>query len=544
MLVDQAVRAAPVVPSSRERRAGSAVTACVLAMHGLRAFVRNPLALFFTLAMPAGFLLIVSAIFGNEVVEFRGGVRLAQYYTPAMAVFGAVEAAFCTLAVDLAVLRERRVFQRLRGTPVPSWAALAGRVAATVVVAGLAALLVVLVGVTVLDVEIVWPSAPAAVATLAVGIACFAALGLAAVAVVRGSGAAQALTNGILLPVAFISDVFTLTPHMPVWLERIGSVLPLKHFAHALGDAFDPDLAGAAFAPGHLAVLAGWGLAGAMFAAWRLRWDLAGRARHVPGEPAVARTREPRVLVRDRLHVLRAQTWYAFTGLRRDPASTFFSVVFPVLLLVLFPALMTSSPPERVEAVRLMLPGLAAYGIAIVGYATMPATVAEARERGVLKRLRGTPVPAWSYAAGRFVAVLLMSSITLVLLGVTAAVMGVRIPLNRVVDGVLVVLVSTACFAALGLALLTVVRRAQAAIAVSLGTLLPVAFFSGVFVVGADLPRTLEVAGNVLPLKHAAQALAWAVRPERSAYPWLDLAVLGAWLVVGAVAARRLSWES
>ncbi|MGC1213476.1 MAG: ABC transporter permease [Micromonospora sp.] len=548
-----ATEALQVPPARAVKRLGVVGLVATLTGQGLRSFSRNPIALFFTLAMPLFFLAIIGALFGDVRVGPNGDVRLAEFFTPAMAVFGAVEAAFCVLAVDTALLRERGILLRMRGTPAPPWVILAGRIGAAAVVAMVSAVVVVATGVILYGVRVSWRSLPAAFATLLLGVACFAALGLAVLAVVRTSVAAQALTNGILIPLAFISDVFAMNTSMPVWLEYLGSALPLKHFATAFAQTVGPSASGTGLPADHLAVLAAWGI-GASLVAWRwFAWEPRGCGGAVAGAVAAPErgTAKPLHTVRLRRPSpwtsVRIQARYALTGLIRDATAVFFTVIFPVLLVALMPALTTGGAGQRTEAARLLLPGMSAYGIAVAAYVILPSGVAEARERGALRRLRGTPMPPWAYLAGRVTAALLVAAATILGAAAVAVVgYGVRIEIGRLPATLTAFAVSVGCFAALGFAVLTLARRSQAITALTLGTLLPLAFISDVFVIGADLPRTLDVLGDILPLKHAAHALGEALSSASTGagFAWGDLAVLTAWGVAGMLVARRMSWQA
>ncbi|TNH30263.1 hypothetical protein FHG89_08400 [Micromonospora orduensis] len=542
------------LPAARAgQRLGAPGLVATLTGQGLRSFSRNPTAVFFTLAMPLFFLAIIGALFGDVRVGPGGDVRLAQFFAPAMAVFGAVEAAFCVLAVDTALLRERGILLRMRGTPAPPWAILVGRIGAAAVVAMVSAAVVVTAGVALYGVRVNWRSLPAAFATLLLGVACFAALGLAVVTVVRTSVAAQAFTNGVLIPLAFISDIFAMSTSMPVWLERLGSALPLKHFATAFAHSIDPSASGAGLPADHLAVLAGWGI-GATLIAWRwLAWEPRGSGGAVAG--GVAAPERGRVKPLRAVRVRRPSPWtsvriqagYALTGLIRDATAVFFTVIFPMLLVALMPVLTAGGADQRTEVARLMLPAMSAYGIAVAAYVTLPSGVAEARERGALRRLRGTPMPPWAYLAGRVAAALLVAAATVLGAAAVAVVgYGVRIEAGRLPAALVAIAVSVGCFAALGFAVLALVRRSQAITALTLGTLLPLSFFSDVFVIGADLPKALDVLGDIFPLKHAVHALAESLSAASTGagFAWGDLAVLAAWSVAGMLVARRMSWRA
>ena len=172
------------------------------------AFVRTPIAAFFTLVFPLVVLLLVGTLVGNAVLESRSGVRIAQFFTPAIAAYAAATAAYTSLAIGLSIDREKGVLRRQRALPIPTAALLGGRVGAGVVSGTAAVVLMVVAGVLFLDVRIVWAKLPAAVLALVVGIGCFAALGFAVSSIARTSAATQAITNGTLVPLAFVSDVF------------------------------------------------------------------------------------------------------------------------------------------------------------------------------------------------------------------------------------------------------------------------------------------------------------------------------------------------
>lgn len=177
----------------------------------------------------------------------------------------------------------------------------------------------------------------------------------------------------------------------------------------------------------------------------------------------------------------------------------------------------------------------------------MPQALAQARERGVLKRMRATPLPTWALLVGRVVGALVVALLTLLALVVVAAVL-FRPGVPPTWPGaVLTFVVATVCFAVLGLAVISLVHSAQAAIGVALGTLLPLAFISDIFVVGVTLPTVLDVVSWVFPLRHASRAMTEAVSVNATGWG-LSAPHLGAlliWTAVGAVVvARRFGWTT
>jgi ABC-2 type transport system permease protein len=257
-------------------------------------------------------------------------VRVAQYLVAPFAVFGVAEAGFTVLAADTATLRENGVLARQRIAPVPARTVLAARITTSMIVSAATVLLLVAVGVAGYDVTIGWRKLPAMLVTLLLGAACCASLGLALAALVRTARAAQALAQGILIPLAFISDVFIVDADLPRWLAVTGSALPLKHFARAMAETFHPG-DGYGFSPGHLTVLAVWTVAGALVALRRFGWQPRGSSRAQP--PAEPPARAPARLSppvqrpgRRPVALLPGQIRYALLGLRPWQSMAFFAL--------------------------------------------------------------------------------------------------------------------------------------------------------------------------------------------------------------------------
>ena len=234
----------------------------------------------------------------------------------------------------------------------------------------------------------------------------------------------------------------------------------------------------------------------------------------------------------------------------RDPSSVFFAVAFPVLLVAIIPAvngggdvLMPNGQPLGTFYAATM----AVYGAAVTAYVNMPQGVAEDRERGVLKRSGGTPLPASALLLGRIVGALVVALATGLAITVLAA-LAYRPALPPGMPAAVVTLVvASVCFAVVGLAVMTFVRSSQAVVGVTLGTLLPLAFVSDIFVVGASFPPVLEAISWAFPLRHAAAAMTEAIAPDvtGSALALDHLAVLVAWTLAAAlVLTRRFGRES
>ena len=240
-----------------------------------RSFRRNPAAAFFTLAFPLVFLVIFTAIFGNRDTDLGGRVVSgATFYVPAIVALTVVNSCYTLLAMSWVYNRDAGVLKRIRGTPLPPWAFLFGRIAYVVLVMLALTVIVVAFGRIAYGVALPGATLPAVLVTLAMGAFAFCALGLAIATVIPNADAGPAIVNASILPLLFISDVF-IPPDVgaPAWVGHVSAVFPVRHLSEALQTGFNPFEAGAGFEPVHLGVLAAWGVAGLVVALRFPSWE-------------------------------------------------------------------------------------------------------------------------------------------------------------------------------------------------------------------------------------------------------------------------------
>ena len=249
-----------------------------LALRQLRyenlAFWRNPPAAFFTFVFPLIFLVIFNLVFGNERIEVDGGTtRASTFFVAGIAALSVVNGCFTGLAMSLAFLRDEGVLKRVRGTPLPAWAYLAGRIGFNVLLTVVLIVIVTSVGALFYGVDVPTSTLPAFLVTVAVGSAAFAALAFAINGFIPNAEAAPAVVNATVLPLLFISDVFIRSDDAPGWLGAVASFFPVSHLSQALLVAFNPFETGAGFRPLDLAVLAAWGVFGVLVALRYFSWE-------------------------------------------------------------------------------------------------------------------------------------------------------------------------------------------------------------------------------------------------------------------------------
>jgi ABC-2 type transport system permease protein len=237
-------------------------------------FVRSPVGMFFTLGLPIFMLVLFNSLFGGGTVETPAGSwSVQQFYTGGLAAFTAVSATYTNLVNVVPIRRDEGILKRWRSTPIPSGVYLSGWVFSAVAIAVVGVLLQLTLGVVAYDLTIELAKVPAMVVTFILGVSTFAALGLAVAGLVPNADSAPAVANATILPLAFISDVFIPLEDPPRWLEVVGNIFPLKPFVNAFQNTLNPLVDAPGFSWSKLAVVAAWGVGGALLATRTFTWE-------------------------------------------------------------------------------------------------------------------------------------------------------------------------------------------------------------------------------------------------------------------------------
>jgi ABC-2 type transport system permease protein len=230
----------------------------------------------------------------------------------------------------------------------------------------------------------------------------------------------------------------------------------------------------------------------------------------------------------------------------RNPAAAFFTFAFPLIFIVVFTAIFgTQSFGQGLTAAAFFTPAIVAFSVINACYTNLAMSVTTIREEGILKRVRGTPLPPWIYLTARIgVSVLVGLELVAIVSAFGAIAYGVPFPWDRLAGLMLVLAAGSACFCALGLAVSGIIPNAQAAPAVVNATILPLLFISDVFLKMPD-GNPLATLADVFPVRHFADALqaVWTPAVSGSLDP-ADLGWLVVWTAIGlGLAARTFRWE-
>jgi ABC-2 type transport system permease protein len=226
----------------------------------------------------------------------------------------------------------------------------------------------------------------------------------------------------------------------------------------------------------------------------------------------------------------------------RNPSAAFFNFLLPLLFLGFFGALLH----DDLDTLQVIVPGIAGMAVMSTTFNALAFNITALRETGILKRVRGTPLPTSAYLAGIFGSAVTNTVAQITIISVAGKLLfGLDWP-QDLLSLAFFVAVGVVCFASLGVALSHAIPNFDAAPAYVNAAFLPLIFISGVFYDADDAPRVIKDAAEALPLKHLIDGLSGAmVHGEGVGHHLVAALVLAVWGAAGLVlAVRGFSWES
>ena len=240
-------------------------------------------------------------------------------------------------------------------------------------------------------------------------------------------------------------------------------------------------------------------------------------------------------------------TWIEIKLFLREPMAAFFTLAFPMLLLLLFGAIFGNEPTPffgGVGYVDTSVPAFAAMIVATTGLISLTILLASYREQGILRRLRATPLRPQAILMAQVTVMLLMTILGMVLLIlVGVAVYGLRFSGNAV-SVAAGFLFSSLSFFALGFVLGGAMPTARTAQIVAMALFYTMLFLSGAAIPWEVLPKTVQNYAQVLPLTHVVGLLRGLWVGDGWMEHLKEVAVIGGVLLGGVViSARTFRWE-
>ena len=234
--------------------------------------------------------------------------------------------------------------------------------------------------------------------------------------------------------------------------------------------------------------------------------------------------------------LLGAQVRYQILLLTRNPRGMVFSLVIPVMLLVLSSSRHGHLNPRVEDA---LVAGLATFGLIVTAYVSHAVGLVTSRQEGVLRRWRATPLPTWCFFAGKITATALIAlGSVAIAVAVGAALYHVHVTTGAALSLLAIFILGALAWAAVGTAVTALVPTAQSAAPVLMLTYLPVILFSGGLGSVTSEPGWLATLARYLPAQPIIDSATRALQHGGglAPIPGHDLAVLAAWAIAGAAA--------
>jgi ABC-2 type transport system permease protein len=234
----------------------------------------------------------------------------------------------------------------------------------------------------------------------------------------------------------------------------------------------------------------------------------------------------------------------------RNPATAFFTFAFPLMFLVIFTALFgTGTVPvagREIPTSTFYVGAILSFSIITATYTNLAISMAFTRDMGILKRIRGAPMPAWSFMVGRILhAILITMVLAAIVMAFGASFYDAELPANTWPAFLATLILGAGVFSALGLAVTAAIPNADAAPPIVNASILPLLFLSGIFIPIQDPNAWYVTVAKLFPVYHFAQAMNSAYfSVSGSGFEPNHLLILGGWGVAGVIlAVLFFSWE-
>lgn len=230
----------------------------------------------------------------------------------------------------------------------------------------------------------------------------------------------------------------------------------------------------------------------------------------------------------------------------REPVSMIFTLAVPPILIIVFGAIPSFAEPDPdlggLRIIDLYPPIILAMAIAMVALTHLPPQLATYRDKGVLRRMRTTPVTPRVLLGAHLIMCTAITAVTMIaVLAIATLAFDVAVPANPL-GYLLAFLLTTVATLSVGLLAAALAPSGTGATALGLVAVFALLFFAGLWIPRATMSEVLITISDLTPLGAGVQAL-----EDAAAGGWpqvLHLGVLVAWTVVaGGLAARTFRWE-
>ncbi|MGD0083318.1 MAG: ABC transporter permease [Acidimicrobiales bacterium] len=236
----------------------------------------------------------------------------------------------------------------------------------------------------------------------------------------------------------------------------------------------------------------------------------------------------------------------------RNRFGAFFTFFMPIMFLVIFGSLdsgqklsSSATPGPALNFDQYFVPAILTLGVISSCYTYLAVQLTTQREEGLLKRVRSSPLPPWAFLVTVVLSCLIRTAVLVGLtLGIGAVFYHLVFPAHAALALLVTLLMGTATFCSIGIAITVIIPNADAAPAVVNGIYLPLMFISGTFFPLSPGSQISKVAAW-FPVQPFVKATFAAVNPNVHGLgiEWGHIVSMAIWGAVAIVIAlRRFRW--
>jgi ABC-2 type transport system permease protein len=256
------------------------------------------------------------------------------------------------------------------------------------------------------------------------------------------------------------------------------------------------------------------------------------------------------------LALVKQQIRYEQKSYWRNPAAAFFTFAFPLVFFFILVSLAGHQTDKSdlgtyvhdghrvaVKLVQYYTPSILSYAVMSACFLSVAMVLVRQREAGILKRMRGTPLPSWAYLGGLVgSAVIVATLLSIVCVAFSVLVYGAYFPISHLLPLVVTIALAALAFCALGIAVSSLIPNIDAGPAI-----INLPYFVLVFISGTYFPinGTLATIAKDLPLRPMILSMYKVFDPTNTGSLWAprDLLILALWGIGSSIfAARNFRW--
>ena len=240
-------------------------------------------------------------------------------------------------------------------------------------------------------------------------------------------------------------------------------------------------------------------------------------------------------------------TWIEMKLFLREPMGTFFTLVFPMMLLFLFGSIYGNKPTSffgGYGTVDVSVPAYIGIIIATSGQFSLSITMASYREQGILRRLQATPLSPHAILISQVIVLFMMTTLGLILLVIAGKVVFALRFGGNVFNVIIAFILSSFSIFSLGFVIASVMPTARTAQIVAMVLFYPMIFLSGATIPREALPQTIKQYSQILPLTHVVTLMRGFWIGDSWSKHFTEVGILSALLVIGVIiSAKTFRWE-